>query len=329
MDLKETKARILAAVDRLAKAHDELWVKPQLYEPPMGYWEHVDHLLEVVEESDIPAELKPLERAVKELDRALETVDHGDVILDRSGYVALYEKVQLLRRQQQPKIPTMLEPVADLFKLNGMRPEQVAKMYGFIRADGTPDVRAITQERDKPGSVLGKQYPDPNESIRRQFQEEEAIAARVLELLELDPSEDVVAEEPQECPETYEELFSLKGMTIAQIARMKGVEQNAVVQMAHDLGVKRDATGNLLPLGAKGEVKPETSERRLDPLSQEDQVKLEEKAASESDGVEEQARELFLEGRDKSEIKDQTGIDGRRLRHLVKQWEAEREEVSA
>jgi hypothetical protein len=98
---------------------------------------------------------------------------------------------------------------------------------GPFLKNGVPQPQLIYKEGREPGSVLGADWVHPAEAERR--------AARKAYLAQRLEQTRALAKAHADAPETIDELLE-QGVGVKQIAQMKGVSMNDVIQIAKKLG---------------------------------------------------------------------------------------------
>jgi hypothetical protein len=136
-------------------------------------------------------------------------------------------------------------PSAKIQRDQGANPSSIAKMLGWWRAPGEPDIERVMAElAAKPED---EEY-DPTTWVHpRELQRHKELESEWTARCERLQSEITISKAPRRrreaAKESVEELAHLRGMTVRQIAILKNMtEQQVQVELAH-LGMYLDASG--------------------------------------------------------------------------------------
>lgn len=253
MTTKRTKTndreqQLEAALANHDRVHAE-WVADQNREyPDDRYEEAIDLLDSVFGEGDLPALYNDvaghLDRFVLAWDEFLNVRDMGG---DPNPPQAVWEAREAMVKAWKA-IPAKvaapglreLESIAQL-REQKVDDRQIAKMWGFVDADGEPLVHLVQREFEKPGSVTqtpgslqGRDWVHPD--IRQQQAAQEALNERIDTLMAEHEAEQRQAEA---CPETDRDLWEQK-VPIAQAAKMLGRAIEDVAQAFEAFDAERE-----------------------------------------------------------------------------------------
>lgn len=160
---------------------------------------------------------------------------------DPSGGKAVWDAYREVRPACTDLLPERLESVASLLSLRGMTAQHVAIIYDWYDESGNPDIDRVEDERCNPGKHTA------NMRNPAKVKREKEIEARWKKRCEefggwdssvFDGSEQT--EQPRKdppAPESYEELLSLPGMTLQQVADMKHVTIEEVREHAQQIAL--------------------------------------------------------------------------------------------
>lgn len=160
---------------------------------------------------------------------------------DPSGGKAVWDAYREVRPACTDTAPERLESVASLLSLRGMTAQHVAIIYDWYDASGNPDIDRVEDERCNPGKhTSGMRNPA---KVKREKEVEARWKKRCEEFGGWDASifdGSEQTEKPRQfnpAPESYEELLSLPGMTLQQVADMKGVTVEEVREHAQQIAL--------------------------------------------------------------------------------------------
>jgi hypothetical protein len=170
-----------------------------------------------------------------------EAVKQNPRHVDPSGGKAVWDAYREVRPACTDTTPEKLESVASLLSLRGMTAQHVAIIYDWYDESGNPDIDRVEDERCSPGKhTAGMRNPA---KVKREKEVEAQWKRRCEEFGGYDPSifdGSEQTEQPRKdppAPESYEELLSLPGMTLQQVADMKHVTVEEVREHAQQIAL--------------------------------------------------------------------------------------------
>lgn len=254
------KSDILAAVDRLKRAHDDWESDDQSPLQPTAELERViNGTIKTCESGDVPYECRELVRAVDLMGAEWRKYESGQRTKDYRPLPAFWESLRGVWKARagthRPK-PRRPEPVIVLISQKVSYQQIAQRIYGWFNPEterfegplvddrGNPDIELIHREAAAPGSVVPKDWIHPSEAERIAEESAEAEAS-------LEPSERHESA-PAEDPATIEEMLR-EGAYPEQIARVKGISVNQVLAVAEQHGITPARMPNLAAMRAPQE----------------------------------------------------------------------------
>jgi hypothetical protein len=141
--------------------------------PDETYWDAVDAMVEAVGKTRATERNRGLILSVSvlaaERDAFFEQRDAEERTLPKDSFFVVREEVAADYRDviTDPvpfqQIPPMKQLVAE-----GLKPPQIARMYGLLDHEGNPRVDLVNQELASPGSVINESYVDPRIAHEKQ-----------------------------------------------------------------------------------------------------------------------------------------------------------------
>jgi hypothetical protein len=202
--------------------------------------------MELFELCDTPAVSRdawPLVLAIDVFDEELEKfADRYSVAPDATepnGPSSLWAAYGNLIKAKTPPRVHKIEPIAQLLAENVDR-RIIAKIYGWRRSDGTPDLDKLQEEISNPGTHYDpKTFVHP---IDKRFWEEveQKWLARVA-AFEASEKDSRRAKPATEAPESLDDLI-IQGVNAKQISKMKHVPVDEVQARAAELGIALDGS---------------------------------------------------------------------------------------
>lgn len=188
-------------------------------------------LFEAFETGDMPEELRPIDRILGDFQRDYREY-HDRMALSQNwnlsppaSMAGLMSKLSDLFVQiQMPPAPD-IESIAELDKLK-VSDAQIARMYGWTKIDGSPDVHRVqVQRREAPD----KRRPNPLNEQREAARQREAkrMEEAVARQQKREEAANAVA------PESIEELIE-QGVSGQQICDMKKLTPQKLERYCHD-----------------------------------------------------------------------------------------------
>lgn len=141
-----------------------------------------------------------------------------------------------LHAKQKPQ-PQMLESISYLARVQKVTPRQIAKMYLWKDEFGDPDTRRVL---DVIESGIDEPTPNPSwqkaqDELKDQWERRQSRKRQDRTVVEKPKQTDPI----RIAPESMETLLE-QGVPSKQIARMKNVDQQTVIDYARELGVPVD-----------------------------------------------------------------------------------------
>lgn len=247
-----TRSQIVAAVEQLESAvkawehsNDETLLVTyrgrQVRSISMPVEQAANALFELLDTTNVDRDAWPLALAIDEFDDEMGAfADRCSVAphdTDPHGTPALWSAYLRVIEAKTPPRPHKLEPIAQLLA-EGVNRHQIAKMYGFARPDGTPDLDRLQAEITAPGTHYDPATFEHPKDKKFWAAIEEKWLARLADF-EKSAAESDVKSRKKEAAETLEELI-LAGVNVDQITKMKGIDAESVRQRAAEMGVALD-----------------------------------------------------------------------------------------
>lgn len=159
---------------------------------------------------------------------------------DPQGGNALWAAYGNVLKAKTPPRPHKIEPIQQLLAEKVDR-KIIAKIYGWRRPDGTPDLDKLQEEIDAPGT-----HYDPTTFVHpkdKKFWDsiEEKWLARLAAFEASESGHSRKNKPKKEAAETLDDLI-LQGINAKQIAKMKHIEVDEVHARAAELGVALDGS---------------------------------------------------------------------------------------
>jgi len=222
--------QLFAIVDRFNQIHRD-WAEFDTNnpEPTELYWRALQAVLDTFEGGDLPADCRPMAAAVYKLAQERARYDaSGMTTVPQSLFAAREELERVARAARSPLERPHRETIQELAKQN-VPHEQIARIWGLRRPDGTGRADLVQQELNQPGSVIGPNYVHPEDRMAHDQVLVERRNWQALEVLSQKEQERIEADQ-KPCPETPRELW-LIGVSTAQAARMLRQPQEQVARL--------------------------------------------------------------------------------------------------
>lgn len=239
----QRSVELFASVDRVLSLHDDYMRSPADY-PDQDYWDAVDAMVKTYANGALPTEARAMQRVVEAMATKLRDMDVNGR-WEPNRWSNLVADLKVCRDRDLPRTDfKRLEPIATLVEEQNVPYWQVAKMYGLVdRQTGEPLRELAEREHRHPGSVLGRQYPHPDQErldYAEGFLSAYAAYSAAHGVRQIDTPEQLSAKAQAErpfCPESWEELFALTPpVSIQQLMAMKGATEAEVLDEARRCG---------------------------------------------------------------------------------------------
>lgn len=281
---------ILSAVDELLRLERKR--EGQDAAPNSTYWNAVDAVLEVFASGPVPVMFEAMAEAAVELSQSNQQFDETDPdneglpptkFFDALGHL----KIGRDKVEEQMTFP-VLESVRTLVEQLGKDAyQQIARMYGFVRPNGSAEVEKVADELKRPGchssSIKGWMHPNYRERLGY-FTDQSSTH---LGSINYEPTVETL----EQCPESVNELLE-QGIPDAQIIEMK--RRAGVVVTTEDLQAARKSLDE--DAGAATEEEREAQESLV--------------------------MEMHAAGKQRGEIADELALDGRTVAAIIKRRSA-------
>lgn len=264
---------LFAAVDRFNAVHDAWAEDMNSPHPTLAYWHSFDQLLAAFN-GDMPANCRPLATAVFRLAAERAKFDaSGDEHPHQNFFGAREELVKVFEQVKSPAERRHRETIKELDRQK-VPHEQIARIWGLRRPDGTGKAYLVQQELNEPGSVIGPNYVHPDDA--QDMQDMQSARRKYLELAAMVAQEqqEQAIEEEKPCPESPKELWLL-GVSTQQAAKMLKRDQSEVARMwevfeqqKHPV-VTAEAPEGISPLSAELVPAVEGNQEPVEPISAE------------------------------------------------------------
>ena len=224
-DIEDRAYHSLSLAETFLNFHKE-WAddddSPQI--PTAKYWRILAAFLDDWHEAQVPKLFQgtDIEHAVTNLKAQVAVHDAAETPDPPTGFFGAVDGLDQAVRRFYYRIRTPIT-VDSVQSMKSMEPpaldSQICAMYGWIDEHGNPKTHLVQQEWKNPGSVVGPDWKHPREIDRLEFQ-----AAFDLHKKTWKNTDKIAKTAPPErkpCPETWDELYDLKGLSLDQAARMK------------------------------------------------------------------------------------------------------------
>lgn len=241
----DRSVELFSAVERFNDVH-EAWVADQnAKHPTLKYWAAFEQMMDVINTGDMPANCRALATAAY---RAAEERAKFDSSGDEHPHDGFWAARQWLHDvSTQLRSPTERRHRETIQELDRQKVphEQIARIWGLRRPDGTGKAYLIQEELNRPGSVIGSDYVHPDDA--KENDDMLAARRRYLTLAATVQQEAQVeaVEESKPCPETPRELW-LIGVSTQQAAKMLKLDQSAVAKLWE--GFEQEKLAHLAPV---------------------------------------------------------------------------------
>ena len=227
--MSQRAAELFRLVDAFNETHDS-WVEDANQEyPTLAYWAAFDRMLEGFENGDLPGNCRDLAVAVYTLAKERATFDLSDDMNPHDGFWYARQKLlEAAAKLRNPDEKFHIEPISELYK-QGVSPEQIGRMWGLLKSDGSGDSSKVQQEIARPGSIITENYVHPREKERAK--EAEQARRQYHELSSQVQKQQAAQAETvsKPCPESSEELF-LQKVSLEQASRMLKRDQSELAK---------------------------------------------------------------------------------------------------
>lgn len=274
---------LFEAVDRFTDAHDT-WADDQnSSHPTLSYWNALDAMLATFENGDLPAECRELASRVWALAQERVKFDASEAASPgHSFWLARERLADMAKRTRESPEKRHLEPIAELHRQN-VPHEQIARIWGLVREDGSGKAYLVQQELNSPGSVITPDFVHPDDALR--LREAQESRRRYLELssqLGQQAIQTKIEEDPP-CPETPLELW-LQNVSVRQAAQMLKMSPEVVSKLFQGFEMdRRQREGKASPENSAA-VATTTVAPPVEPPVATDEVTPEEELEAELEG---------------------------------------------
>ena len=164
-----------------------------------------------------------------------EAIDLTPESVHPGGNAQMWSTLNVLEPMLEVKRTRLPEPIRELMDAK-VSDEQICKIYGFVKADGSADVVKLAEERKTPGTHYDPETWESRSDKGRREQTQKEWAQRVpIEHFPI--GNDPVEAKPRAiAPEPLDELIA-QGVDGEQIARMKGMAVEDVEAYAAKRGL--------------------------------------------------------------------------------------------
>ena len=169
----------------------------------------------------------------------------------------------VLTHAKKKPVAKMLEGISYLTRVQKCSPAQIAKIYEWKDEFGQPDTRKVLAEIEA-GSDEPTVSPHWERGVKATRELWEAREARLRQVI-TKPQKEILSDPPVIAPESLDTLLE-QNVPSRQIARMKNIDQQTVIDYAREIGSIVD-----------GQTPPPTmnAEQHLSKLRQAENIKLE------------------------------------------------------
>lgn len=219
-----------------------------------------DELIEAFSAGTIPGDLRRVEQVVsREFAPAWEAFKRvaratGDVnTLPDDGFWLAVANLEKARAEAEPKPPLSIESIDELTR-QGVPDRQICLIYEWVDDRGSPELWRLREERAEPGKHT--QFWVSAAERRRQAQEGRQHELR-RQIAERQTKK--VERLTKPCQETTEELLR-QGLAAGQIAEMRKISIEEVLDEADRLNIPRPPVRYASPGGQRAPHDPEPNE---------------------------------------------------------------------
>ena len=285
MDRRE---ELLSPIDALLAVHDE-WQKTDNPELSRDLTQSIEDAILVFSGGDMPGDLLPLYTRMKAIDETWTEVimraDDPDHILSHQAgsFWKALDSVRQLRQQAESEETEEIRPLESVAVLTkqGVGDEQICRIYKAAWPEGAksgpglwdwrknrPNLAALEQERQKPGSIIGADFVPWFAAQKKQQAEDRRKASDRAAAIR----QERIAKMHKPCPEPLSQLIE-EGVDIDQIARMKKTTKQAI----RDQCVKEKLPMPKEPESITSEFdpKPNEAQRRIEQANRQQPAKAE------------------------------------------------------
>ncbi len=263
-------------------------------------------LTDSVETQDVDADAQSIVLKIDgftdALDRWAEMCELAPEDADPRGSRELWSAWDEVTSSLAAPTPKRLEPIAQLLKVEKVPERQVALMYGWTHADGSPDVGKVREEFANPGTHFdASTWVHPEQA--RQAKE---IATLWRGRAERIGGRAAAGAGPASAPESLDDLIR-QDVPSKQIASMKQITVDQVRQRAAELGVMLDGqfVPSVSPHDRMQDVRDADAQRR----AQLQQMASDDRRPADSATLPERILSLAAAGHAPKEIADMLGSD--------------------
>jgi hypothetical protein len=189
--------------------------------------------------SDVDDDAKELVLAIElfqsEVHAWREAIEVAPESMHPAGTADMWSAFNVLERYLEPKRRRLPEPIRELMDAK-VSDEQICKIYGFVKADGSADVVKLAEEKANPGTHYNPETWMPRREQTRLEEVKEQWRKRTpIDHIPIG-SEPVEAKPRRTAPEPIDELIA-QGVSAEQIAKMKQITVEEVEAYAVKRGL--------------------------------------------------------------------------------------------
>jgi hypothetical protein len=284
----------------------------------------LDDLCSLSSQTDVADDARDLLMAIDqvaiEFQAWAEAIDIAPDTVHPSGTSQLRTALAVVREKCGERQRVLPDSIRDLMAI-GTSDDQICKTYGFLKSDGQPDLAALSEEKEKPGTHFDPKTWVPPHFARIQREINERWSSRVP--IDYQPVAEI--HQPRERridPTPIDDLIG-QNVPAEQIARMKAMSVEEV---------ERYAMENKLPLNGRIIKPQDMSDNEKNELAKR-QIDLHPKSHPDIESMEDRILACAIDGLKPVEIAealsvDHPGLSWQKVNALIKQFEKEGEEVA-
>lgn len=234
-EARNRQNHLFLVVDNLQREH-EAWSDSDTPYITEDLENAIEETALIFSTGDIPATCRRLEATVADMAEQWEEykqqaqVTNDPSILPGNGFWRALRQVEDVRRLAAPQKRVTLESIDEL-REQKVSPAQICRMYGWVDADGAPELHKLSEEIAKPGTHVNEDFVPP---LQRALDEKNRKAEQALERIRK-RQESKIRNLTEPAPEPWEQLFEQE-ISAKQIARMKKCTVEEVMEKAEELG---------------------------------------------------------------------------------------------
>ncbi|MFG0261015.1 MAG: helix-turn-helix domain-containing protein [Novipirellula sp. JB048] len=283
----------------------------------------LDRLCSLSSRTDVDEDAREIVMAIDdvaiEFSAWAEAIDIAPDTVHPSGTPQLRTSLRALRNACVEPQRVLPEAIRDLMGI-GTSDDQICKMYGFLTADGDPDLKMLAEEKNKPGTHFDPDSWEPPHFARRRREINDRWKSRTA--IEYQPVSEIHSPKERYVDPTPIEDLIHQDVGAEQIARMKNVSVEEVEQYA---------AKHKLPLNGRVVKPADMNDGEKTELAKR-QIELHPQSHPEITSMEDRVLACAIDGMKPVDIAealsvDHPGLSWQKVSALIRQFEKEGEEL--